>query len=81
MLRKNYKKNNQDQNHVVAKKSLGQNFLKSDKALDSIIAAGTIKEGDLVLEIGPGQGALTEKLLSQKAKILAIEKDKDLCTY
>ncbi|MDA8611271.1 16S rRNA (adenine(1518)-N(6)/adenine(1519)-N(6))-dimethyltransferase RsmA [Candidatus Pacebacteria bacterium] len=58
-----------------AKKSLGQNFLKSEKALSQIIEAAEAKEGDLVLEIGPGKGALTKKLLEAGAKVLSIEKD------
>jgi len=44
------------------KKSLGQNFLKSNIALKKIIEAGEISPGDIILEIGPGKGALTEKL-------------------
>lgn len=61
-----------------AKKSLGQNFLKSIPALNAIISSGEIKEDDIVLEIGPGKGALTEKLLEKSGKVIAIEKDKDL---
>lgn len=64
---------------IFPKKSLGQNFLKSEGALNTIIEAGEINQGDFVLEIGPGRGALTEKLLESGAKkILAIEKDRDL---
>lgn len=61
-----------------AKKSLGQNFLKSGLALDKIIDAGEIKKSDLILEIGPGKGALTERLLGSRCKVLAVEKDKEL---
>lgn len=61
-----------------AKKSLGQNFLKSDKALREIVEASEIKEGDFVLEIGPGRGALTKKLLDAGAFVMAIEKDETL---
>jgi 16S rRNA (adenine1518-N6/adenine1519-N6)-dimethyltransferase len=61
-----------------AKKSLGQNFLKSEKALKQIVEASQIKKGDLVLEIGPGRGALTKKLLEAGANVLAIEKDETL---
>lgn len=61
-----------------AKKSLGQHFLKSQKALRSIIEAGQIQQLDKILEIGPGTGNLTEKLLKTGAKIFAIEKDDSL---
>lgn len=61
-----------------AKKSLGQNFLKSEQALREIIKAGELTKGDLVLEIGPGKGALTERLLEHAGTVVAIEKDKEL---
>lgn len=64
------------------KKSLGQNFLTSKKAVLEIVSAGDIVKGDAVLEIGPGKGALTEELLKSSAtKIIAVEKDKDLMTF
>ncbi len=66
---------------LYAKKSLGQNFLKSKKALSAMIEAGKISSNDTVLEIGPGQGALTEKLLETKAKIIAVEKDDRLIEF
>ncbi len=61
-----------------AKKSLGQNFLKSVLAINKIIEAGEIKKDDIILEIGPGKGVLTEKLLEKTSKVIAVEKDKDL---
>lgn len=60
---------------IQAKKSLGQNFLKSGAILEKIINAGNVGKDDLVLEIGPGEGALTEKLLEKARKVVAIEKD------
>jgi 16S rRNA (adenine1518-N6/adenine1519-N6)-dimethyltransferase len=60
---------------VFAKKSLGQHFLRSEKALLSIIDAGDPNGNDLVLEIGPGEGVLTERLLKFAGKVIAIEKD------
>lgn len=63
-----------------AKKSLGQNFLKSEGALISMITAANITPGDIVLEIGPGRGALTQKLLEAGATVVAIEKDDALIT-
>ncbi|MFM7088044.1 MAG: ribosomal RNA small subunit methyltransferase A, partial [Candidatus Paceibacterota bacterium] len=61
-----------------AKKSLGQNFLKSEAALHAIIQAGEITEKETIVEIGPGKGALTERLLEKAGKVVAIEKDQDL---
>jgi 16S rRNA (adenine1518-N6/adenine1519-N6)-dimethyltransferase len=61
-----------------AKKSLGQNFLTSTKALEEILLAAEVKEGDRVLEIGPGRGVLTRELLKKGAKVTAIEKDRVL---
>lgn len=64
-----------------AKKSLGQNFLNSEGALLKIIKAGKLEKTDIVLEIGPGRGALTKKLLETGVTILAVEKDTQLVTY
>lgn len=61
-----------------AKKSLGQHFLKSERALTNIVLAGELSAGDSVLEIGPGHGALTERLLATGAKVVAVEKDDGL---
>lgn len=63
-----------------AKKSLGQNFLKSEKALKDIVSAGSIQDNETIVEIGPGQGALTDVLLQEArkkegVKIICIEKD------
>ncbi len=58
-----------------AKKSLGQHFLSSPSALAKIIEAANLKKGELVLEIGPGTGILTQALLAAGAKIIAVEKD------
>jgi 16S rRNA (adenine1518-N6/adenine1519-N6)-dimethyltransferase len=60
---------------IFAKKSLGQHFLRSSRALDAIIEAGQVAEGDAVLEIGPGEGVLTQRLLAAGASVLAVEKD------
>ena len=61
------------------KKSLGQNFLTDKNIIDIIINAGDIKKNDTILEVGPGTGNLTERILSKNPKkIFAIEKDKSL---
>lgn len=64
-----------------AKKSMGQNFLKSELALRKIIEAGQISADDIILEIGPGKGALTKKLLEKSNHVIAIEKDKNLVKF
>ncbi|MEI6345654.1 MAG: 16S rRNA (adenine(1518)-N(6)/adenine(1519)-N(6))-dimethyltransferase RsmA [bacterium] len=64
--------------HLPAKKSLGQNFLKSKEAVRDIVSAADIQPGDNILEIGPGKGVLTEALLaklSSGGRLIAIEKD------
>ncbi|MBU1728268.1 ribosomal RNA small subunit methyltransferase A, partial [Patescibacteria group bacterium] len=61
-----------------AKKSLGQNFLKSESALRSIVEAGEISPKDIILEIGPGKGALTKQLLATSCQLIAVEKDHNL---
>ena len=63
---------------MKAKKSLGQNFLKSKVALKKIVETGEIKSDDVILEIGPGLGALTEKLLEYAGTVIAVEKDREL---
>jgi len=62
-------------------KSLGQNFLHDGNQLRRIVAAAKLSNTDQVLEIGPGLGPLTELLLAQAAKVLAIEKDRRLVEF
>jgi len=61
-----------------AKKSLGQNFLTDPKYIQKIIKAVDPKPGDNVCEVGPGRGALTDKLVESGATVIAIELDRDL---
>jgi 16S rRNA (adenine1518-N6/adenine1519-N6)-dimethyltransferase len=61
--------------NIPAKKSLGQNFLKSKVALDKMLSAGEVNNNDIILEVGPGKGVLTEKLLAVAKKVIAVEKD------
>ena len=61
------------------KKSLGQNFLTDNKLLSRIAEYGNISNTDTVLEIGPGTGNLTRKLINKNpAELIAIEKDNEL---
>jgi 16S rRNA (adenine1518-N6/adenine1519-N6)-dimethyltransferase len=63
---------------MFKKKSLGQHFLKSKGALLAIRDALNPTATDLVVEIGPGEGALTEELLPFIGKLVALEKDQRL---
>ena len=61
-----------------AKKHLGQNFLHERGVIDKIVQAIDPKPGDRIVEIGPGQGALTFPLLRRHGEVTAIEFDRDL---
>lgn len=60
---------------VAPKKGLSQNFLIDGNILRKIVSIADVDPGDVILEIGPGPGALTEALLNKGAKVVAIEKD------
>jgi 16S rRNA (adenine1518-N6/adenine1519-N6)-dimethyltransferase len=57
------------------KKSLGQNFLRDENVARNIIESLNLREEDVVVEIGPGQGALTKYLAAKCSKLVAIEVD------
>lgn len=63
---------------VVAKKSLGQNFLTDASIAVRILEAADIGAGDKVFEIGPGMGMLTGRLLGKRARVIAVELDHNL---
>jgi 16S rRNA (adenine1518-N6/adenine1519-N6)-dimethyltransferase len=60
------------------KKSLGQHFLTSTSAIESMLRASGTIQTDTILEIGPGRGVLTEALLKTGATVIAVEKDDQL---
>jgi len=66
---------------MKAKKSFGQNWLKDDFTLDTIVDSADISKNDTVLEVGPGLGTLTEKLLQTGARVVAVEADKELIPH
>jgi 16S rRNA (adenine1518-N6/adenine1519-N6)-dimethyltransferase len=65
-------------NGVRAKKSLGQHWLKDKSVLENIAGTALVHEHDLVLEVGPGLGTLTDVLLSRGAGVIAVEMDEKL---
>src|SRR5687768_3623936 len=60
------------------KKKWGQNFLRNRGAVEKIVAAIEPRPDELVLEIGPGEGALTDKVLALPNRVIALEIDPDL---
>jgi 16S rRNA (adenine1518-N6/adenine1519-N6)-dimethyltransferase len=60
------------------KKSWGQNFLGDDDALAQIAGAVGLQPGEAVVELGPGLGHLTRHLLATGARVIAVERDRDM---
>lgn len=63
---------------ISPRKSLGQNFLVDDGMAQHIVAAAEVQPDDIVIEIGPGAGALTRHLARQARRVIAIELDRNL---
>jgi 16S rRNA (adenine1518-N6/adenine1519-N6)-dimethyltransferase len=63
------------------RKSLSQNFLTDPEVLDTIVTAAELSPGDNVVEIGPGLGVLTRRLLAAGASVIAVELDPRLAEY
>lgn len=66
---------------MQAKKKYGQNFLINQNIINEITNLINPNENDLLIEIGPGQGALTKYLAQKKSKLICIEIDKDMHAY
>lgn len=65
----------------MARRKLGQHFLRNGAILERIAAAACPRSEAAVVEIGPGRGALTEKLLARAQRVVAIELDAELVRY
>ncbi len=63
------------QNNIFANKKLGQNFLIDENIVSEIVNSSEITENDLIIEIGPGLGTLTSKLVEKAGKVICIELD------
>ncbi len=66
---------------IKPKKGLAQHFLTDVGAVQRIVRAAGVQADDLVVEIGPGRGALTGRLLAQAGKVIGIERDEALCDF
>jgi len=67
-----------DRHGLAAKKKLGQHFLVDGHVLEKILNAADVDKGDVVLEIGPGIGGLTQGLAQRASHVVAVELDKQL---
>jgi 16S rRNA (adenine1518-N6/adenine1519-N6)-dimethyltransferase len=75
------KENNTNDLFASPRKSLGQNFLQDPNIIRKIVASLNIKKDDVVMEIGPGRGALTELVLPLAGQLHLVEFDRDLARY
>src|SRR3989344_3566449 len=66
---------------MKARNPLGQNFLTSKKVAHDAVSSARLNTGDVVLEVGPGRGFLTEELLKHAGRVIAVEKDKKLVLF
>ena len=64
--------------NLIAKKGYGQNFLINYETIKNIVNNCNISKDTLIIEIGPGLGALTQELLNISSKVIAIEIDKNM---
>ncbi|PNY08453.1 ribosomal RNA small subunit methyltransferase A-like protein [Trifolium pratense] len=62
----------------IPRKSLGQNYMLNSDINEQLVGVAGVEEGDVVLEIGPGTGSLTNTLINSGAFVLAVEKDKHM---
>ncbi len=79
-------RNNTHKSHAAAKghaprKRFGQNFLRDDAVINAIVRAIAPHENEHLVEIGPGEGALTQSLVASNCQLDAIELDRDLYTH
>ncbi|MCD8507811.1 MAG: 16S rRNA (adenine(1518)-N(6)/adenine(1519)-N(6))-dimethyltransferase RsmA [Candidatus Pacebacteria bacterium] len=66
---------------IRAKKSLGQNFLNQPLVINTMVKSGNIAPESIVVEVGPGKGALTKKILEEGGIVIALEKDPRLVEH
>ena len=64
--------------NITANKNLGQNFLIENSVIHTILDSAKISNEDLIIEIGPGLGTLTQELLQRAKKVIAIELDEKM---
>ena len=68
-------------NNIRLKKSLGQNFLLSNAIAKKLVNSANIALNDVVVEVGPGKGIITDILLQKTNRVVAVEKDERMVEY
>ena len=67
--------------YIQAKKKLGQNFLKNQYIIENIANSINTEKNDLIIEIGPGMGALTKELKKKNSFLVCYEIDERMMEY
>ena len=67
--------------HFTPTKSKGQHFLLDESVIETMVSAAEVHKDDLVIEIGPGLGILSEQLTKKAKQVLLIELDKEIAEY
>jgi len=78
-LKAHHKANYSPDVNFRPKKSLGQHFLTDKNIINKIISACSLKDNELILEIGPGTGLLTREIAPCVRRIIAVDSDRNLC--
>lgn len=78
LTKPSYIKSLLDSSQIRLKKKWGQNFMVSPHALDLLVRSAHIKEEDVVIEIGPGLGVLTQRMIELCRAVISVEIDKGL---
>lgn len=73
------KLDNKISQEVRPRKKFAQHWLQDDRVLGKIVGAARLESEDRILEIGPGMGVLTKRLLQEVSSLVAVEVDRDLC--
>ncbi len=68
-----------EEHQICPSKRLGQNFLVDKEAVKKIIEAADLKLEDVILEVGPGLGTITQEIAKKVKKVIGIEKDPKMC--
>lgn len=66
---------------IFPNKNLGQHFIVNQSFIKQLLGLADLQENDIIVEVGPGLGAITQELLKQSAQVIAVEIDKRLAAF